>query len=144
VRQKQLAAVNFWIKFQFVRLVFYWKKTFNIFLKPSSNFQIDPKLKVIFLVLTQSKWVQTWHFLSLTNRPNFLFVLLDNVQTLHTQIFKFLPLFFLWLLKCSKKNIRKWTWKQEKKTKIFVLQPILDCFTILESLKKFIFKKFID
>jgi hypothetical protein len=56
----------------------------------------------------------------------------------------FYPLLFLWFLKCSKKNLRKWTWKQEKKTKIFVLQPILDCFTILKSFEKCIFKKLIN
>jgi hypothetical protein len=73
-----------------------------------------------------------------------MFVLLDNVQKLHTQFLKFLPLLFLRLLKCSKKNIRKWTWKQEKKTKISVFQPILDYFTILDSLKKCLFQKLID
>jgi hypothetical protein len=51
---------------------------------------------------------------------------------------------FLWLLKCSKKNLRKWTWKQEKMTKIFGFQPILDCYATLESLEKFILKKLID
>jgi hypothetical protein len=50
----------------------------------------------------------------------------------------------LWLLKCSKKNPRKWTWKQEIKNKIFVFQPILDCITLLECWRIFFFKKWID
>jgi hypothetical protein len=48
----------------------------------------------------------------------------------------FHPLLFFWLLKCSKKNLRKWTWKQEMKTEIFVFQPILGCFIILERVWK--------
>jgi hypothetical protein len=63
-----------------------------------------------------------------------MFVLLHIGQKLHTQFLKFsLPPFFMAL------QVFK-----EKMTKIFVFQPILNCFTILESLEKFIFKKFID
>jgi hypothetical protein len=80
--------------------------------------------------LTQSKWDQTLQFLKLANRTYFLKCLLDN----------FYPLPFLWLWKCSKKNLRKWTWKQLKKTKILVFQLILDYYTILESLKNFFSK----
>jgi hypothetical protein len=43
---------------------------------------------------------------------------------------------FLWLM-----NLRKWTLKQEMKTKILVFQPIPDCFTILD---KFFIEKSID
>jgi hypothetical protein len=78
---------------------------------------------------------QTWHFLTLANRPNFwtcLFYLIMYKKCI-LSFGNFYPLPFLWLFKCSKKNIR--TWKQEKKTKIFVFQPILDCFTIMESLE---------
>jgi hypothetical protein len=56
----------------------------------------------------------------------------------------FHPLLYLWLFKCSKKNLRQLTSKQVMKTKIFVFQPIFDCYTILDSLKKFLFKKLID
>jgi hypothetical protein len=62
---------------------------------------------------------------------------------LHTQFLKFLLPPFLWVLNCSKKNLRKWTWKQENMTKILVFQPILNCFTILESLEKYLFIKLI-
>jgi hypothetical protein len=70
-----------------------------------------------------------------------IFVLLHIGQKLHTH-----PLLFLWLFKCSKKKSKKNELEnnQEMKTKIFVFQPIFDCHTILESLKKFLFKNIID
>jgi hypothetical protein len=82
--------------------------------------------------MTHSKRDQTWHCLSLANRPNFSICLF---------YWNFHPFLFLWLLKCSKKNLRQWTWYQFKMTKIFVFQPILNYYTILE---KFLFKKLID
>jgi hypothetical protein len=83
--------------------------------------------------MTQSKRDQPWHFFTLANRPYFfkMFVLLASFCTVFVQyhlilykscilsFWNFTPS-FLWLLKCSKKNLTKWTWKQEKKTKIFV------------------------
>jgi hypothetical protein len=55
----------------------------------------------------------------------------------------FHPLLFLWLFKCLKKNLRKWTWKQEKMSKIFVFQPILNCFNIFKKWKMYEkFKRF--
>jgi hypothetical protein len=83
---------------------------------------------------THSIWDQTWHFLTLANRPYFIicfFYFKDKNCIL--SFWNFYPLLFLWVFKCSKKNLRKWTWKQEKMTKIFVFQPILNCFIILEK-----------
>jgi hypothetical protein len=95
--------------------------------------------------VVDSIWDQTWHFLTLANHPYFLiclfYFILDKNCIL--SFWNFYPL-FLWVLKCSKKNLRKWTWEQVKMTKIFVFQPILNYFTILKSLKKCLFKKLID
>jgi hypothetical protein len=44
-------------------------------------------------------------------------------------------------LEVFKEKYKKITWKQGKKTKSFLFQPILDCFITLESLEKLIFKK---
>jgi hypothetical protein len=91
--------------------------------------------------VTHSIWDQTWHILTLANRPYFLiclFYLIFN-KKLHTQFLKFLPP--PWVLKCSKKNLRKWTWKQEKMTKIFVFSNDFELFYHFGKLRKIYVQK---
>jgi hypothetical protein len=81
----------------------------------------------------------------LANRTYFgkIFVLLHIGQKLHTQFLKFLPPTFFMGLEVYKEKSKKMNLKTRKHD-FFVFQPILNCFTILESLEKFLFKKIID
>jgi hypothetical protein len=94
---------------------------------------------IMRMFLTHSIWDQTF----LTSDTMISSNLVDFLD-IDSGFLKFLLSPFLWVLKCSKKNLRKWTWKEEKMTKFFVFQPIFNCFCILKSLEKFLFKKLID
>jgi hypothetical protein len=85
--------------------------------------------------ITHFRWVQTWHFLTLANHPNFLISLLYLIMYKNCilSFWNFHPFLFLLLLKI---NLRKWTWKQEKKTKIFVFQPYFELFYHFSHFRK--------
>jgi hypothetical protein len=82
----------------------------------------------------------TFPHVSQSSRFFNMFILLYIGQKLHTQFLKFLPPLFFMVLQVFKEKSKKMNMQSRKDD----FQPILNCFIILKSLKKFLFKKLID